>query len=284
MAWDEVAAAMRDLPRVLTVVNTKADALALLGALGGGGALHLSTSLCGAHRRDVLSVIRARLKAEGACRVVSTQVVEAGVDLDFAAVFRAMGPLDRVVQAAGRCNREGRQETGRVVVFDPESGGQPLGAYATGTAVTKTLLAAGPIDPDDPATFEAYFRALFRIAEMEKGTEIQRLREGLAYERVAEEFRMIEDDTVSVLVPYAGPDAARHVWEGAGAALALRSEFERAARGHGLGRPGSCCGGRRVTWSGCGVDHWSGRRRTGWRSRCSATCGRGRGHTTGSGG
>jgi hypothetical protein len=91
-------------------------------------------------------------------------------------------------------------------------------------------LAAGSIYPDDPATFERYFTSLFQIAEMEKGKEIQKLREGLRYERVANEFQMIDDDAISVLVPYAGLDAARHAWETAAEAAALRNEFERAAR------------------------------------------------------
>jgi len=236
LTWHEVAAAMREEPRALAVLNTKADALALLDALDDDDALHLSTSLCGAHRRDVLADLRALLAGDGPCRLVSTQVVEAGVDIDFPAVFRALGPLDRVVQAAGRCNREGRLASGRVVVFRPAAGGQPPGAYATGTAETEILLKRGPIDPDDPTTFARYFGALFGIASMERGTKVQGLRAGLAYEQVAEEFRMIDDDTVSVLVPYAGTGDVAHDWYKAGEADILRSEFEAAARGS---RPGA---------------------------------------------
>ncbi|HEU0115820.1 MAG TPA: DEAD/DEAH box helicase, partial [Thermomicrobiales bacterium] len=230
MTWDEVAAAMREEPRALAVVNTKRDALALLDALADPAAFHLSTSLCGAHRRDVLNVIRTRLATVRPCRVVSTQVVEAGVNLDFPLVLRALGPLDGIVQAAGRCNREGKLACGRVVVFVPKEGTLPVGAYRTGVDTTRMLLAAGPLDPDDPATFERYFTALFQIAEMEKGKAIQRRREGLEYEQVAADFQMIDDDAISVLVPYAGLDVDQQAWETAPKAMALRREFERASR------------------------------------------------------
>ena len=208
-SWERVADAMRDEPRVMTIVNTKAQALALLDALDDPDALHLSTLLCGAHRRDVLAVIRARLASGRPCRLVSTQVVEAGVDLDFPFVLRAMGPLDRIVQAAGRCNREGLlPELGRVIVFQPEDGGMPTGAYRTGSDVTQGLLAEGSVDPDDPETFRRYFARLFSSVALDsKG--IQDLRERLAYEEVSARCRLIEDDTVSVVVEYQRPAGFR---------------------------------------------------------------------------
>jgi CRISPR-associated endonuclease/helicase Cas3 len=207
-SWAEVAAEMRQVDRVLTILNTKADALALLDALPDPAVFHLSTLLCGAHRRDVLAVVRARLQRKEPCRLVSTQVVEAGVDLGFPVVLRALGPLDRIVQAAGRCNREGRlAELGRVVVFRPEEGGMPPGPYKTATGVTEVLLAAGQVDPDDPATFARYFSRVFTASELDaKGVQAARAR--LSFETVATDFQMIENDTVSVFVIYKGlPDA-----------------------------------------------------------------------------
>ena len=122
LSWDEVADIMRESPQVLTVVNTKKDALALLETLGDDGALHLSTLLCGRHRSRVIQEVRRRLERGEACRVVSTQVVEAGVDLDFPVVMRAVGPLDSIIQAAGRCNRAGRMHAGRVVCVPTQGG------------------------------------------------------------------------------------------------------------------------------------------------------------------
>ncbi len=92
-SWEQVAEEIRGAAQALTIVNTKADALTLLDTLDDPDAFHLSTLLCGAHRRDVLAAIRRRLTLGGPCRVVSTQVVEAGVDLDFPLVLRAMGRL-----------------------------------------------------------------------------------------------------------------------------------------------------------------------------------------------
>jgi CRISPR-associated endonuclease/helicase Cas3 len=202
-SWPDVADAMRAERQVLTIVNTKPDALALLDVLDDPAALHLSTLLCGAHRRDVLALIRRRLDHGEACRVVSTQVVEAGVDLDFPSVFRALGPLDRIVQAAGRCNREGRLPRGRVVVFRPERGGMPPGPYRTASQVTESVLRGGLPDLNDPQVFARYFAGLFPLLSLDaKG--VQALRARLEYEEVASAFRMIDDDTVPVIVPYRG--------------------------------------------------------------------------------
>jgi CRISPR-associated endonuclease/helicase Cas3 len=201
ISWDEVAELMRGEKAALAVVNTKKDALALLRALGDPKSLHLSTSLCGAHRRQAIAEVKARLSAGLPCRLVSTQVVEAGVDLDFPLVLRAMGPLDSIIQAAGRCNREGRMAAGRVIVFEPAEGGLPPGAYRTAVGVTKTLLASGAVDADDPAVSRAYFTRLFQTLSLDP-REIQKLRAGLDYPAVAEQFHMIDDDGLTVVVAY----------------------------------------------------------------------------------
>lgn len=199
--WDKVAEELSRQPQSLTIVNTKADALALLDALSDPGALHLSTLLCGAHRRAVLDDIRSRLGRSLPCHVISTQVVEAGVDIDFPLVLRALGPLDRIVQAAGRCNREGHLEVGRVVVFRPREGGLPPGPYTTATQTTETLLAGRSPELDDPGIFDAYFHQLFGSLTLDRDG-IQALRARLEFEEVAKRFRMIEDDTISVVVRY----------------------------------------------------------------------------------
>lgn len=201
--WQHVAAVMRAEPRALAIVNTKSHALALLDALRDPDAFHLSTLLCGAHRRDVLALIRGRLERGEPCRVVSTQVVEAGVDIDFPVVLRAMGPLDRIVQAAGRCNREGRLAQGRVVVFKPVGGGMPPGPYRAAGDLTEGLLRGGIPDMDDPALFERYFGSLFPLLSLD-AKEIQPKRRRFSYEEVAAAFRMIDDDTLPVIVPYRG--------------------------------------------------------------------------------
>lgn len=208
--WGCVADELRAAPRGMAVVNTKADALALLAALDDPGALHLSTLLCGAHRRAVLAEVRRRLAAGEPCRLVATQVVEAGVDLDFPLVLRALGPLDRIVQAAGRCNREGKlADLGRVVVFAPEEGSQPPGAYRTATDVTQVLLRAAAGDPQlhDPATYLTYFQRYYGSIDLDQN-KVEEARKSLDYPEVAKRYRLIDDDAVSVVVGYREAAAA----------------------------------------------------------------------------
>jgi CRISPR-associated endonuclease/helicase Cas3 len=206
-SWQRVAQEMRTAPQALTVVNAKKDALALLDALGEDPAVsHLSTLLCGVHRAEVLRDVRHRLADGEPCRLVSTQVVEAGVDLDFPLVLRAVGPLDRIVQAAGRCNREGKLPAGgRVVIFDPAEGGSPPGAYRTGFDTAAGMLGQG-CDLHDPRTYERYFTLLFQGVETDR-EKIQDLRRSLDYPEVAKKFRLIDDDGAPVVVRPAGHEA-----------------------------------------------------------------------------
>lgn len=208
--WQEAASQLAAERQGLAVLNTKKDAMALLDALGDNEALHLSTLLCGAHRRAVIGEVKRRLEAGEPCRLVTTQVVEAGVDIDFPFVMRAIGPLDSVIQAAGRCNREGRLDSGRVVVFRPAEGGVPPGAYRTGTDVTGSLLGRGDLDPDNPQISREYFRLLFTSVETDR-ERIQELREHLNYPEVAKRFRLIDDDTESVAITNYGSDAERRL-------------------------------------------------------------------------
>lgn len=200
-SWERVADEMRTRDQCLTVVNTRKDALALLEVLHDEDALHLSTLLCPAHRRAVLADMRRRLRDGQPCRVVSTQVVEAGVDVDFPCVLRAVGPLDRLVQAAGRCNREGVRPFGEVIIFTPDTLRMPTGVYRTAFHHAAMLLRDPALDLHDPAIFPAYFRAVFGDVETD-ASGIQSLRTRLDFPGVAAAFRMIPDDTVPVLVPY----------------------------------------------------------------------------------
>ncbi len=207
--WEQAADAMEAEPQALAVLNTKKDALALLDHLPTeDGLFHLSTLLCGAHRRAVLADVRRRLREGEPVRLVSTQVVEAGVDLDFPLVLRALGPLDRIIQAAGRCNREGKRDVGRVVVFRPAEGGLPPGEYRAGAEKVGHLLREDPgLDFDDPAVVERYFRLLYAQRDTDRDG-VQRLRAGLNFEQTARAYRLIEDEGVPVVVEY-GPEQDR---------------------------------------------------------------------------
>ena len=199
-SWNLLASEMKGCQQGLAILNTRKDALALLDELGDPDALHLSTLLTPAHRREVLGRIRDRLLRGAACRVVSTQVVEAGVDLDFPVVFRAVGPLDRIIQAAGRCNREGTRASGRVVVFETEQGTSPLGEYRTGSEIARAALRTnGPDALHSPDTSTAYFRDLYANVDLD-AMGIQRLRSDLAFATVDEKFHLISQDSVPVVI------------------------------------------------------------------------------------
>lgn len=206
--WEEVAEAMRARGQCAGILNTRKDALAVLDALDDPEAWHLSTLLCPAHRRAALAEVRRRLKAGLPCRLVATQVIEAGVDVDFPTVLRAVGPLDRIVQAAGRCNREGelRDHEGRlckgeVILFTPAEGGMPRGDYRTAFDHARQILADPALDLNAPDLFAAYFRRLYQDVSLDRHG-IQHDREYLRFAAVAAKFRLIEQDTVSLLVPY----------------------------------------------------------------------------------
>lgn len=147
-SWLELAEKLAAHNQVLCVVNLKRHAKVLFDELKQSGAesvFHLSTNMCPAHRQAVLEKVRMLLSEGKACHLVSTQCVEAGVDIDFPVVYRALGPLDAIAQAAGRCNRNGHLPGGDVYVFRPEQEDKgrlyPDGAYEQAADVTRLLLA-----------------------------------------------------------------------------------------------------------------------------------------------
>lgn len=202
-SWADVAREMRSAESCLAIVNTRRDALTLLDELSDERALHLSTLLTPAHRKQVLDEIRDRLSNGESCRVVSTQVVEAGVDVDFPLVLRAVGPLDSIIQAAGRCNREGRLDAGRVIVFEPSDGSWSAGVYRTATELARARLRADPESLHSPTISTEYFQKLYDSVETDV-ERIQQERKRLNFRSVDERFHYIADDSVPVLIP--GPD------------------------------------------------------------------------------
>lgn len=200
--WEDVAQEAAAAGQAMVVVNARRDALALLDALGErAGLYHLSTLLCGAHRRKVLKEIRQRLDAGLPTLLMATQVVEAGVDIDFPEVWRAVGPLERIVQAAGRCNREGRWEVGRVVVFEPRDGHAPRGGYQVAMNESRTALAVhGEAALRKPELMQEYFRRLHGSVETDR-RRIQEFRAVMDFPEVAARYRLIEE-TTAIVAPY----------------------------------------------------------------------------------
>ena len=199
----EVERRLRDTRQALVIVNTRKDALRLFESLSGEHVYHLSTSMCPRHRTDVLHKVKTRLDQGKPCLLVATQLVEAGVDIDFPCVYRALGPLDSIVQAGGRCNREGTQRAGKVQVFELEDGGLPPGGYGTATGVTRTMLEGEPegLDVDSTAVFESYFTRLYTVTELDSG-KVQQYRRDFNFPEVAKSYRLIGDDTIGVVTPH----------------------------------------------------------------------------------
>jgi len=198
---EQLVQQLRKESQVLCVVNTRKDAQRIWYLWDDPEVYHLSSSMCSAHRSDTLREIRGKLDNREPCKVISTQVIEAGVDIDFPVVFRAIAPLDSIVQSAGRCNREGKQNSGRVVVFDMEEGGLPQGSYRTGTDISQQFLRDETLDLNSPETFPAYFRKLYQSITLDPD-KIQEDRANLRFKTVATKFRMIKDDTETIVVNY----------------------------------------------------------------------------------
>ena len=228
--WSDLAVEWANEPQALGVVNTRKQAAEWWerlreypkeGELSGEklaaklrSIFHLSSAMCAEHRTQVLEKVHRRLREGRFCWLVSTQVVEAGVDIDFPLVYRALGPLDSIVQAAGRCNREGRlidkegfPAKGRVVVFQPTDAKLPGGVYRVATDIAARLLEQMPTDDlcDEPKLFGRYFGELFQYVptdhQRKRESPIQEDRKNLRFREVARKAKVISDTTRAVIVP-----------------------------------------------------------------------------------
>lgn len=229
-SWESIADEMArdENSRSLCIVNLKRHAQKLVDSLrqrvGEDGLFHLSTNMCPAHRERVLSMVCARLNPDNLqpCRLVSTQCIEAGVDVDFPVAWRAFGPLDAIAQAAGRCNREGKLNgLGRMVVFLPEKEHEreylyPPGGYKQASETTNSLFRLKEneakekripfqeaFDLYDPELFNQYYRLLYDLTgstdlEPDLDDDLKRR----SFVDVAKHYRLIEKRSINVLVPY----------------------------------------------------------------------------------
>lgn len=212
--WADTAAQLATEDCVLAIVSTRKAARELQRLLP-SDTLHLSALMCGAHRKALIDHIKTRLNAkrEGhdlqPLRVVSTQLVEAGVDIDFPVVYRALAGLDSIAQAAGRCNREGRLDgKGRVVVFVPPEP-PPLGHLRKGAQACISTLHGQHADPLARALFATYFRQFYSTVDLDSKEIVAKLKAesktlSVQFRSAADAFRLIDDqDSASVIVRYA---------------------------------------------------------------------------------
>lgn len=198
---------------VLCIVNTRPHAAGLFHLLSQksahGSVFHLSTLMCGAHRRVLLRHIRELLAGRQPCRIVSTQLIEAGVDIDFPVVYRASAGFDSIAQAAGRCNREGRLPMGYTHVFDTED--EPPPGFLRESRQAGLECFSRFEDPLEPAAMQAYFERLYwgkrdvwdkykilRMMQIDHG----RHEAHFQFRQIADAYRLINAAQLPVLVPF----------------------------------------------------------------------------------
>lgn len=204
---------LRKHEQVLCIVNNRRHARALYQGMSDlSGTYHLTTLMCAAHRSQVLAAAREALKQGQPCRLVSTALIEAGVDVAFPTVYRAEAGLDSIAQAAGRCNREGHWsvESSEVRIFatanEDWKAPPELRQFAD---VTREVLRTHEGDPLDPIAIERYFKQLYwkkgdealdavNLLGLLKKAKIQ----SLPMDTLAEKFKMIDSVQMPVIIPF----------------------------------------------------------------------------------
>lgn len=207
-SWDEIASELIQHPQVLCVVNTRRDCLELFGRMP-ADTIHLSASMCGAHRSMIIDVIKRKLANREPIRVISTQLVEAGVDIDFPVVYRALAGLDSIAQSAGRCNREGRvPEGGKVVVFIPPNPA-PKGQLLNAEYASRVLL-HDSLDMEAVEVFPRFFSEFYSRIEARFPYEELLVRDAgciqIQFRDAASRFRMVDETQQSMFVRYGEGD------------------------------------------------------------------------------
>ena len=210
MTDEELINQINQQHKALCIVNTRKHAKEIYKYLK-GKRYHLSALMCPVHRQQVIKQIKDNLKnSEESCRVISTQLIEAGVDIDFPVVYRAMAGIDSIVQSAGRCNREGLLKAGSVFVFKPISKYSNIRGYLQRTAQIAEMVFNKYDDPISLEAIEYYFSKLFEI-EGKEGLDkneiincFQRDYKSFCFDfqTAAERFRLIDSNTRSIVIPY----------------------------------------------------------------------------------
>lgn len=221
---ETILAALREANQVLCIVNTRKRAEEWFHQLPGEGNYHLSTRMTPNHRRKILAEIKERLRKGLPCRLISTSLIEAGVDVDFPIVYREISGIDSIVQAAGRCNREGKPEPGSVYIF--RTGEKAPALQEQNISAGESILTKVGL-PDHPKAVERYFHKIYRMAGKEgmdrakhNETILQALQDGIAgcmmpLRTVAARFQIISEDTCTVYIPTGeNRELIRRLWEG----------------------------------------------------------------------
>lgn len=232
LACPEVGRRMAAIDKVLCIVNTRKDAKAIYEALPkDGSAIHLSRLMCPSHVKAKIEEIKRALAdpAVDRLRVVSTQLIEAGVDLDFPVVMRQEAGLDSVLQAAGRCNREGKLKDAQTYVFKLEK--KPygdIGLACDALNATFGYFQDEVTDWDLPASMREYFlQRYFRCDTFDKA-DIHRLLEKddeFMFATASSQFKLIEENTRTVIVNYGESYKLMNSWKFGMPSYSLRKKI-----------------------------------------------------------
>jgi len=206
---EALAQRLKNLPQVLCIVNSRREAQELFALLPPQGSYHLSTLMVPAHRRALLGEVRKNLQNGLPCRVVSTSLVEAGVDVDFPAVYREIAGLDSILQAAGRCNREGKRPRAQSIVTVFESSYAPPPMLRVNVGAMREALASGAA-MDDLSTIHGYFTSLLSLRgpkALDKYRVLDAFEHGiegcsLPFATVGSRFHLIDSPAKTVYVPW----------------------------------------------------------------------------------
>ena len=202
---EELASKLADENQALCIVNNRKQAQRLFSKLPEAGSFHLSTTMYPAHRRLVLAKIRERLKSGAACRVISTSLIEAGVDVDFPVVYRAFAGLDSIIQAAGRCNREGKRKAKESFVHIFHSESQPPVFMLQNIAAAEYAMRKFS-DPSSSEAIKAYFDHLYYILKDRQALDSQEILTDidkglLPFASVAQRFHLIDSSEHILYIP-----------------------------------------------------------------------------------
>jgi len=211
MSDDELIEHLKQHTQMLCIVNTRKHAQLLYEKLSQfGNTYHLSAKMCPVHRRKILDEIRDNLSNGLDCRVISTQLIEAGVDVDFPVVYRAMAGVDSIAQAAGRCNREGKRPVGNVFLFSSiEKHGKPT-SWQKKLAEIGEMVLESHADPLSLQAINEFFSRLY-FYEGDDGLDWKGILKSLEeqvrdfsfpFEDIGQNFTLIETNTRDVIVPY----------------------------------------------------------------------------------
>ncbi|MBP8715701.1 MAG: CRISPR-associated helicase Cas3' [Lachnospiraceae bacterium] len=210
---EDILVMLKENRKVLCIVNSRRHAHALYQIAKQsleGNVYHLSTLMTPLHRREALKEIRELLKSGEDVIVISTSLIEAGVDIDFPVVIRSIAGLDSIIQAAGRANREGKLESGKVIIFDPDSkDGRIPSAMQAMASITREVISVLNDRAFELEGIKMYFELLYSHAEVDgkldsRGIlnefEISGKFKKFNFESAAQKYKIIEDNTRSIIV------------------------------------------------------------------------------------